>query len=300
VQRSIQFRGIARCELGDWGGLDDLREALRVSVERGMTREAHIGYNNYGSWLWLTRGAPDALPVYREGIDFVERRGADGSWNRAEMTWPLFDLGEWDEVVETARTLEGRVHSQPSLMASTMKAHVLFHRGRVDEARAAAPELLDRARAAGDAQVLLPALSLAALVARDRTAALAPLQELLRLESPIYPESARVCVLHGALDLAERMTATEERSPPRVRHVAATARAIVAEARGEHAEAARLYADAAERWTAYPFVLERAQCLLGLARTIDDRAAAEEARELFASLGARPLQAQAEALVRAA
>ena len=49
-------------------------EGMRLAVEGAWTREAGIGFNNYASWLWLMRGADEALPVYREGIDFAQRR----------------------------------------------------------------------------------------------------------------------------------------------------------------------------------------------------------------------------------
>jgi class 3 adenylate cyclase/tetratricopeptide (TPR) repeat protein len=302
VQRTRQFRGIARCELGDRGGIDELRESLRISVERGMTQEANIGFNNYGNWLWLSEGASEALPVYREGIAFNERRGRRALWHRAELTWPLFDAGEWDEILEIARLIEdrasGRDVGQPLLMALGSKGRVLAYRGRTKEAETIARELLPRARVVKDPQILLPALSLAALVEPAADEALAVIQEMLEVDSPdnpLYADSARVCVRHGALELAERMIRTDERAAPRALHVSVTIQAILAEAREEREEAARLYADAARRWTEYPFVLERGLCLLGLSRATGDPAPAEEARAVFRTLGAEALESAAAA-----
>ncbi|MBD0330772.1 MAG: AAA family ATPase [Thermoleophilia bacterium] len=305
VERSRQFRGLARCDLGDLGGLDDLREALRASLERGLTREAEIGFNNLGSWLWLSEGAEAAIPVYRDAVEFYERRGRSAGWSRAEMTWALLDAGRWDELLDVTRAVEdeaeGRGYGQPLIIARASKARVLFYRGQLEEAGSIARDLLPRARAVGDPQVVDPTLSLAALVEPDRDAAVALAEELLgRSGEPTHPDVARVCVRHGALDVAERMITGDERAAPRIRHVGVSVRAILAEARGERAEAVRLYREAAERWTVYPFVLERAQCLLGLARSGDDAAAAEAARALFRSLRATPLEAQADALLRAA
>ena len=48
-------------------------------VEHGWTREAGIGFNNYGSWVWLIVGADEALAIYREGIDFARAARASGS-----------------------------------------------------------------------------------------------------------------------------------------------------------------------------------------------------------------------------
>ena len=301
VQRTIQFRGLARFQLGDLGGLDDLRETLRVCLERGLAHEAMLAFNNYGSVLWDASGAHSAIPIYREGIEFNERRGASGPamWNRAELTWLLFDAGEWDEVLELADVIEDflrdRGGGQPELMALASKARVLFYRGRRSDAEAISARLLPRARAAGDPQIVVPALSLAALVEPDRDAALALVDELLETGNPIYADDARVCVRHGAIHQAEAMIGKDEGPIRRNRHIGVTVRAILAEARGEHENAASLYADAVGRWTDHPFVLERAQCLLGVARTDGDVGAAEQAHDLFRSLGALDLAREAAA-----
>ena len=300
VERARQFRGLARCSLGDLGGLDDLRDSLRVSLERGFTLEANIGFNNYASWLWLTAGASDALPVYREGIEFVQRRGQRAQWHLAELAWPLFDAGRWEEVLEIAATIEeyAQEHGsgQPLLMVQATKGRILFYRGRPEEAAAIASELLPRARAVGDPQIVLPALSLAALVEADRETAIALLEEMLAVdEEQLYPDAGRVCVRHGALELAERMIRSDDRAAPRTRHIGVAISAMLAESRGEHERAGELYAEAARRWQAYPFVLERALALLGIARTTGDADSAREAAELFRSLGAAPLEREAAA-----
>src|SRR6185312_5232990 len=67
----LQFRGVARCELGDVEqGLADLREGLRLSLEEGFVRGAGIGYSNLGSFVWLTVGAEAALEIHEAGIAF--------------------------------------------------------------------------------------------------------------------------------------------------------------------------------------------------------------------------------------
>jgi class 3 adenylate cyclase len=310
AQRSRQFRGLARCSLGDLGGLDDLCEALETALDRGWTRETVVAYNNYGSWVWLTEGAEDAMRIYRDAIAFAERRGWAATWTRGELTWVLFDSGSWDELLVTADALENaREMGQPQLMARASKARVLFFRGQKESASELARELLPQARTIADPQILLPTLSLAALVERDATAAVALVEEMLAIdapENPMYVDPARVCVRHGAIDLAERMVRSDERAAPRARHVGATVRAILAEHRGDSTEAVRLYAEAAEQWKRYPFVLERAQCLLGEARCLSAAGrpgasgAAEEARDLFVRLGAAPLEREAAETVAAA
>ncbi len=301
VERARQFRGMARCELGDFGGLDDMRDSLRVALERGWTRESSTGFNNYASWLWLTAGAREALPVYREGIDFARRRGADRTetWTAAESTWPLFDLGEWDELLETVERIEAnaaeRGAGQSLLIGLTSKARVLFYRGDVAAAAEIASGLLPRARAAEDPQIVVPALTVAIVMEPDAERVRALADELLAVDFVIDPHTAWACIRVGALDIAERMTNIDERASPRTRHTVATVRAMVAEARGEREAAGRGYAEAAQRWIDYPAALERGVCLIGVARTTGDASAAQDATAIFRSLGAHGLASEAAA-----
>ncbi len=299
--RALQFRGIARCDLGDFGGLDDLREAVRVAVDHAWTRAAGVGFNNYGSWVWLMSGADEALPVYREGIEFSQRRGAGrvGMWTLAESTWPLFDAGLWDELLAAVRTIEQDAEKyapgQSLLIGLTCKARVLFYRGDLDGAAAISADVLPRAREVGDAQVLVPALSVAALTEADPHAAVALVEEALVAGYALYPDMARVCVRNGELEVAKRMAEVDSKAPARMQHIAATVQAMLAETRGEREEAGRLYDDAVRRWTEHPFLLERGLCLLGSARATGDDAATREAGEIFRSLGARALESEAAA-----
>jgi hypothetical protein len=296
-----QFGGMARCELGDFGGLEDMRESLQAALEGGWTRDTSTGFNNYGSWLWLTDGAAAALTVYREGIEFARRRGAEIPlvWSTAESTWALFDLGEWDELLAAVRLVEKNVAEQGAgkslLIALTPKARVLFYRGEVGAAAEISADVLPRARAAGDPQLVVPALSLAMLVEPDPERIRAHGEELLRSDYILDPDAARACVRAGAVDLAERMAKLDERASPRTRHAAVAVRAMVDEAKGDQDAAARGYAEAARRWLDYPFVLGRGFALLGVTRTTGDASAGREAAAIFRSLGASTLENEAAA-----
>jgi hypothetical protein len=251
--------------------------------------------------LFLISGAGEALPVYREGIERARRRGAGRSvtWTMAECTWPLFDLGRWDELLETVSEIEAdaEMHGvgQSAYIARTCKARVLFYRGDVEGATAISAEILPRAREVRDSQILVPALSLAALVEQDPNAAVALVEESLLVDDPLYPDVARVCIENGALDVVERMAEPRYRSMTRTHHIAASVRAMLAEARGETDEAGRLYAEAARRWTEHPYVLERGLALLGVARATGGAEAAREAGEIFRSVGAHALEIEAAA-----
>ncbi len=320
---ALQFRGYARCDLGDLGGVDDLREARRASLELGLGQETVRAHINLGDFVWLIEGPAKGLEVQRAGIDFGERRGITGPvlWTKGETLWTLFDLGDWDELLRVADELISwdrlRGGSYFGVMALTYRAHVLLRRGEVEEAASLSDEFLARARKIEDAQILAPALVVAALIEHVRGdgsaaislieefAAAAPLTSMYRGNS--VHEAVRLCVAAGALDLAEELVEGLKPALVRHRHGLLTARATLAEAQGRLEEAVDLYADAAERWAEYGFVLERGQallgasrCLLALGRRDEAGATLAHSRVVFQGLGAGPLVAEVDALVKAA
>src|SRR5439155_7245447 len=116
---------------------------------------------------------------------FGARRGASGNvfWSRGETVWMLFDMGRWEELLETSGRLleEDAGASQVTTMAGAFRALVLVRRGRVGEAEALVDVFLPGARSAGDPQVLSPALVTAAeirLAVGDRSGAAELLPEL--------------------------------------------------------------------------------------------------------------------------
>src|SRR5262249_8054725 len=103
--RARQLRGLARCQLGHVSeGLADPPGALHSSLDLGLGNETIRSYGNLGDWVWVAEGPARGLSVKRAGIDFGDRRGLTlpVMWAKAETLWPLFDLGEWDELVQLA------------------------------------------------------------------------------------------------------------------------------------------------------------------------------------------------------
>ncbi|MGQ0668477.1 MAG: ATP-binding protein [Actinomycetota bacterium] len=323
VARTLQFRGIFRCELGDIGGLEDLREGLRLCHELALGDPTVAGHNNLGDWVWFEEGPAAGLEIYRAGIEFGERHGLTGVvvWTKAQTLWTLFDLGAWDElvrtgdeVIESDRTGGG---GQVTVIARTYQARVLAERGLADEASSFIHEFLPRAREIKDPQVLVPALGMAALIELgrgDHAAARSLVEEFEgstrrheHYRTLFLPDTVRFCAATGRIDLAERLVAGAPESAARFRHGALTARAILAEAKGRLDEAADLYAEAAERWTEYGFVLERGQallrlgrCSLGLGRSGEAIDRLHLARVVFDGLGAKPLLAATDDLLEQA
>jgi hypothetical protein len=139
----------------------------------------------------------------------------------------------------------------------------------------------------------VPAVALAALVEPDPVRVRALAEEVARIDFMTDPSLAQACIGAGALDLVEPVAVPVPHAAPRTRHAALNVQALVAEARGELEEAGRLYVEAAQRWLDYPAALERGLCLLGVARTTGDAAAAQDASVIFRSLGAHVLAGEA-------
>jgi len=304
--------GAARCDVGDLGGLEDLRRAVRDGLSLGLGSDTSVSYSFLAEYTWLVVGVIPALQVYEDYIQFADRRGLMTALThtKAESLRVLFDLGEWEEIVRSARDLLrwGEAHHNPQVEVTVLltQAQVLLHRGRSDEAAAIQERLIGLARDIEDLQVLVPALAVTALVeqAQGRTRqAVALIDELDHLTKEHHgwrarcmPTAVRVLILADEVDEAHEFLSEMDVSAARDRHSVLTGKAIVTEAKGRLEDARGLYSQAAQRWADYGSVLEEGQAYLGLARcliSLGDRDAATEsllrARALFANLDARPL-----------
>jgi class 3 adenylate cyclase/tetratricopeptide (TPR) repeat protein len=317
----LQFRGVARCELGDIEqGLADLREGLRLSLEEGFVMGASIGYSNLGCFVWLTVGAEAGLEIHEAGIAFDEQRGVRGNlhWLTAESAWMLYDLGRWDEALQaTDRALAFASSSsgQIRLVALPYKAQVLVRRGKTTEAAVLVDELVPLARDARDAQVLVPALAAAALVAQargDLAAAVGFVDEFERATREVsdfhrahfLDELAAICVEAGELDSVRRLVDSIRLTVGRTGHSLLGARAALAEADGDPKAALALFEEAAKGWSEYGYVvghalalLGSARCLLALGRRTDATPVLQQAHDIFTGLDAAPALAEVDALL---
>jgi class 3 adenylate cyclase/tetratricopeptide (TPR) repeat protein len=316
-QLALQPRGWARCDLGDWGGLEDLREALELGLQLGLGRLSALACCNLGARVFLTEGSAAALRSYRDGLDLCRQRGIVdlATMIQAEVLECLFDLGSWDELLAIADEVISRSDQQDmsyvTVGAESHKACVLAWRGELRAAAALITKALPRARKIGDPQVLAMVFPVAALVEQGRgngTGAVRLVEELDQAihESPgtyravTLPDLVRVCVATGHPALGERLLDGLHVQAARLRHCLDTARALLSEANGDLEEARVLYSKAAAGWSSYGCVPEHGQALLALGRCLTrlgrpeagDRLA--EARAIFARLGARPLVAETE------
>ena len=317
--RVLGFRGVSRANLGDVGGLDDLRAALAGFRELGDSNRTAVGLINLGDIVWITAGPADGLELYRESIDFAERRGlvSTAMWPRAEATWTLYDLGGWDELLRVAgEVLEwDQDRTQLSLLAEPWRALVLLHRGDLAGAEGILG-LLDRARAAVDAQVVIPAVTIAAMVELERgnrDGAVVLIRERVELvgeressfaSAMTHTQAARLLAAMGELDLLEVSRRHEGAPLLRTRLSLATSGAILAEAQGQIGEALASYREAAGGWASFGNRPETAfaemgagRCLLALGRFEEAGGHLRDAREIFRGLGAVPLIEQTDDLL---
>jgi class 3 adenylate cyclase/tetratricopeptide (TPR) repeat protein len=309
--RGLGWRGVARGELGDIGALDDLREALEESKRAGRAEIAF--FNNLADFTWELESPVRAVAIHEEAEEYCGRRGMRGRmmWSHAEKTWMLYDLGRWDDLIAAADEVaayeqaEGR--TQVGLLAGPMRGLVLIWRDAGD-ATPIVDEILPRARKALDPQVLVPALALRALATGD-VESVVELEEFTRdradwIRARFLVELGRLLVSTGHADLLRALVEPIEVSIGRTAICVVSARGLLAEDERRFEEALSLHEEAAQRWGEYGFVLGRGmarlgagRCLIALERDGADRI--QTAREIFDSLGAVPLIAEADELLGA-
>jgi tetratricopeptide (TPR) repeat protein len=309
---ALQYRGAARSAAGDRGGLEDLREALRLGLELGLGQETATAYNNLAYQLWGWEGPAAAQAMWDEMIAFCRVRGFTtmAMWAEGGAMEALFDLGDWDRAMDTAEEMLmwERSHGQTRLgvTALTFKAWIHLRRGELEPLTRIVDELLSRARAMEYAEFLAPALMIAAEFEQSRgdvSGARSLVNEFIDVTAE-YPEfgrvflplATRVLVAAGALaDAEDLVRGAGEPTSKRQGLSLLTGWATVAEARGRFEEAASLYEECARVWDEYHFPLERGRSLLGAGRcrlaldAPDDALdALNQARDVLTALGARP------------
>jgi hypothetical protein len=233
--------------------------------------------------------------------------------------WTRLDAGRWDELLEIGERLlaeERDGTTQVSILAETYRQHVLIRRGLSNGAVYEA-ETFPRARAIGDAQVLVPSFKAAAIgrLARgDADAAAGLIAELFRLVREragsrgwLLDDAAEVCRDAGATDTLRTLVSDYTPSMTRDRNSLLGAQAVLAELEGDLEAAAERYADVAERWAVFPHVLQRGvsemgagRCLVEIGRPNEAVGLLRSARGVFEQLHAAPLVADADALLERA
>jgi class 3 adenylate cyclase/tetratricopeptide (TPR) repeat protein len=310
--RALGMRGLARIDLADPSGLDDLRAAVDVALELGLPAEdTAIAYGNLGENIGLTEGIAEGRKLIGAGLEFARSRGHlhHVMYSRASLLWHLFHEGRWDHLLQESEEVvawdleRGGTQLEPWALADT--GRVLAHRADAPRGVHLVTAALPRAREIADPQTVLPLVSTAALLAYalgDLGSAdllLAEYEERRAEFRGLYDEQlcvwlVLVAVGVGGVTRAETLLSGYRPWTACGLHGQIHARALIAEAAGRRDEAAQLFLRAADGWRTWGSVPLRAYSLVGLGACADDESALAEGLELFARLGAVPLTTPAE------
>ena len=318
--RALGFRGMARCELGDRGGLDDYREAIVLAIEAGQGREVAALHNDFAIALWPVEGPRAALEVLQAGIVFARARGV------TEMTEGLtagtldflVETGEHGQALSLATELATDLEASGSLFdlafVRAVQARILCLRGQASQVADTLDWLETTSRQIGSVDMLVAGLGSAAIV----RAALAQPGHATTLLGEIdsapgcrdnqnywalLPWLVRTALATNNPQLAHQLTTGVQPQTPYHEHALTAATAALAEANGDHQAAADGYTDAAQRWEAFGVITEQTFAHLGHGRclvALDGPTATQplhQARDLFTQLQAAPYVAECDTLL---
>jgi tetratricopeptide (TPR) repeat protein len=316
--RALGYRGSARADAGDAGGLDDFRAAIALAVAAGQGREAALLHYNLSEQLAMFEGPAPAFDVARAGLAYAEARGLAEIADVLSVNLIDPDRGEFAETLALAARIAPRLEAAGDVFAllSVREIEAIVRAIRGD-ARLAVPWLgwlVSAARATAGPQRILRSLASAASARAalgERAAAAALLAEVEAFPAArgdadyakLLPMMVRTALAIGDPGLAERMVDGFEPRHPYGDHALVATTAMLAEARGDPA-ALPVYADAAGRWERFGVVPERAfallgqgRCLAALGRPSEARGPLGEARAVFERLGAAPALVEVDAIL---
>ena len=318
--RALGWRGMARCDMGDAEGLEDLRRALELAASQGAWRETGALYSNLADEMFVYEGPRAALRTRGEGLEVARKRGNLPSVDffRVGSVEDLASLGEWDAALEQASALDADLESGGRsgdlLYLRLITALFMTRKGQLTKAASLLRWCSEQAFL--DPATRIPILSAHAalhLARGDRHLALEALSDLdaerRRLASvPQFamwvPCAVLTAATTGDLGLAARLVEGGYTTRALDALTEAALLGSLLEARREYAAAAEAHAKAAQGWREFGVVYEGAlallwqsRCLLADARADEARAVLRRVRETFARLGARPALAEADALL---
>jgi class 3 adenylate cyclase/tetratricopeptide (TPR) repeat protein len=318
--RALGYRGGARVSLGDAGGLDDMRRALTGATAQGLGREVAFLYNNLAEDTWLIEGSRQRLDLAHKGARFATRRGIDQVALHIDSATvrAVADLGSLNEAIALAEELALRLEESGNILClleiRSAQLWALNVRGERAAATALGQWVVERARECANPEALAGAYPPAAalrLAQGDPPGARSLLVELGQAHAAWTTSYAanlatavRAALAAGAPELAAELVGALQPRHPLQQHAMVAARALLAEQDSRHAEAAGLYADAVGRWKQFEVPWEQAQallgqgrCLIALGRPGEAREPLRTARDIFATLGARPALTETDKLL---
>jgi class 3 adenylate cyclase/tetratricopeptide (TPR) repeat protein len=162
--QTLDTIGVARFQLGDAGGLDDIARSIEIALA-ARSPEAARGYNNLGACVGALGELRRALAYVESAIATGERLGEVNStrFSRTFRVWLLFRSGAWQDALPPAdeflRACEAGHSHYHEAQTRVSRAFVLLARDDLAAAVSDVQAALPRARLASDPQNLVPALS---------------------------------------------------------------------------------------------------------------------------------------------
>ena len=318
---ALSCRAVARCELGDSGGIDDFRVALECGRQQGLGRDVGNLYGNLAAFLEVMKGPRAAGAAYEEGLKFSLRRGDESCavYARQGLLEVAFLTGRWDEALAEAEAVDRSLSASGGRMdlqhVRSIRALLAAWRGAPGEAEPLA--VWAEAASAESSPLGLRAACLMTLAVVElelgrAEAAIGHLEEAESLGrrlrgTPDYsvrlPAALRTAIGAGDSGLARRLSKGIPARRAFDAQALRTLKALLCESEGDWPAAARAYGRAAAEWCRLSVPYEQAQALLGQGRSLlafgradEAAAAAHAAREICARLQAGPALAEAVSL----
>ena len=325
------LQGAGNVAVQSGGPIDEelMKRALEIDADVTGLTTFHRPPFWYGMQLYWTDQLEQARQLLGDALERATR--ANELTDRLHILPPLieveFRLGNLDGAERMAREgLEQALDIGQDFLIRSVTLQLLqiaIMRGRLEEARSGLAELMSQAERAGDSWQTLSLLSLSALLSLsigDFAGAWGSLEPALSLQDSlkrdyslgmaplcsVRPNAIEALVAIDEIDKAEALLIEFEGHIERTRRPnglvsSARSRALVAAARGDldGATAALERALAAHELLPDPFERGRTMLVLGTVarrakRKRDAREALEEARRIFAGLGARLWMEKAE------
>lgn len=165
--KTLRVSGSALTQMGVQQGVDDLRESLRIDLDRGNTKEVMSSYNNLATYLGYIGDVAEALETIEAAIAYGEQRGAGPSveWSKMTKCESLVQIGDVAEVASLADELafadEERGGTQVGIFARQFWAWASWARGDSAGAWDAQQWVAEESYQIDDPQVTVPNLAYA-------------------------------------------------------------------------------------------------------------------------------------------
>jgi DNA-binding CsgD family transcriptional regulator len=185
----------------DEGG-HELREAIRIAVDRDHLSDAADAYNNYSDMLHMLGRSDEAITVCAEGRELIgTRRPVSALWLDCQLAEFTFDVGRWAESERYLPDPKRWTGNQARMNVGIRRVSLLAGRGEHEAASAILNELEDKVAESSEPQFIGPFYELSAEQHRragDLDAARAAIERGLDRMEFCTDDAARVAAVAAA------------------------------------------------------------------------------------------------------